>query len=359
MEDTPPPPPTVRAISQCSVANAEESLKLILSSSDEGDDDMDNTVVEVPGIAHMELDVPPTRMKEINSQPSAESNNNQPSDYTSAAVLRQQLQIRDKLQAEMQVELARLTAQVCSLVKELSNTRKELELYRQGTQVVTNLQAQAASQQQPTSAPTVRRRRHRAGRREKERRALKQLHQQQQQQQNLRQQSQKQQQHGWSTVVKRRPAQQQQQQQQRSQPQQCSKQQLSQQQHQRSQQQRQKQLAVPRRKVKADMIEVAPANGKTWMDVYCKVRKGLEGTEVAQHVQMGTRTQLSYLRLPLSKSANSEDVLNVVQDIVGEDGKARIITEMGEVYLSHLDPMAEKEDVLTAIESKLGAKSLS
>uniref|UniRef100_A0A182QSZ7 Uncharacterized protein n=1 Tax=Anopheles farauti TaxID=69004 RepID=A0A182QSZ7_9DIPT len=72
------------------------------------------------------------------------------------------------------------------------------------------------------------------------------------------------------------------------------------------QQQKQQQQQSQSRPRRPDIIEVTPASGSTWHDAYCKVRKGLTGTEEDKFVEMGKRTQVGNLRLPLASGADSD-----------------------------------------------------
>ncbi|XP_053667944.1 uncharacterized protein LOC128718340 [Anopheles marshallii] len=162
----------------------------------------------------------------------------------------------------------------------------------------------------------------------------------------------------WAEVVRRKPARQQAAQQQQRRPQQSQqranergqqwqqKGRLLQQSRQRQQQQHQ---------VRPDTIEVTPAEGATWTQAYLKLRTAPELEEVRTAIGMGRRTTQGHLRVPISRSADSETLTAKIQDVLGDMGAVRVLTEMGELLITHVDPLATVEDVKDAIQAKLGA----
>ncbi|XP_050079241.1 uncharacterized protein LOC126566709 [Anopheles maculipalpis] len=107
---------------ECSLG--EENM-CISSEDEECLDDLNTTVV--PRVIVERLQLPRDKKEPASSD-------------TVAALLRQ-LKSRDEQVAVMQANLDRLTSQIAQLIGELSSTRKELELYRQGTQTVASMQS--------------------------------------------------------------------------------------------------------------------------------------------------------------------------------------------------------------------------
>ncbi|XP_052888128.1 serum response factor homolog A-like [Anopheles moucheti] len=115
------------------------------------------------------------------------------------------------------------------------------------------------------------------------------------------------------------------------------------------------------RRMKSGVIEVVPQAGKTWVEVYTKVRRALNQDEsmrdIAQHVKMGKRTRVNNLRLPLSRSADTEGIRTKIQELLGEEAT------MSDLIVSHIDPSATEQELRdaldAAIEGKAGITTLS
>nr|XP_049461491.1 uncharacterized protein LOC125906501 [Anopheles coluzzii]XP_049466768.1 uncharacterized protein LOC120960477 [Anopheles coluzzii] len=188
-------------------------------------------------------------------------------------------------------------------------------------------------------------------------RTQQQQHQQQQQQQQRQPQrqaaagSQQQQQ-------QLQPQRQHQQQQQQRQPQRQAVAGSQQQQQERMQQQHQQHR---KRKPRPDIIEVSPSEGETWDGIYEKVRKAIRldaaHSEMKGHIKQGRRTHARLLRMELSKTANAPLMLEGVRKIIGDAGVSRLVTEMGELLVVDIDPLATEEDIIAALDAKIGASA--
>ncbi|XP_049300362.1 uncharacterized protein LOC125773566 [Anopheles funestus] len=115
------------------------------------------------------------------------------------------------------------------------------------------------------------------------------------------------------------------------------------------------------RRTRADVIEVVPKDGKTWLDVYTKVRRALNNDtsaqDMAESIKMGKRTRTNNLRLPLARSADTEQICSRVQELVGEEGVVRAITDMGELLVTHIDPSATEEELKEALDTAASGKT--
>ncbi|XP_052901402.1 uncharacterized protein LOC128307896 [Anopheles moucheti] len=127
-----------------------------------------------------------------------------------------------------------------------------------------------------------------------------------------------------------------------------------QQQQQRPQQPQQQRKS---RRLRQDLVEVAPAEGQTWDSVYAKIRRTIkeeaEYKDLVGHILIGRRTHAALLRMELSRSANSALVLRDVQRIVGDAGVARLVTEMSELIVCHVDPLAQEADLKEVLDKEL------
>uniref|UniRef100_A0A182SNU6 CCHC-type domain-containing protein n=1 Tax=Anopheles maculatus TaxID=74869 RepID=A0A182SNU6_9DIPT len=370
-----PPLPSAGMVSHFQAVAEDETVSL----SDEGecDDELNTTIVAMEESEGLTSPVPAPRVGNAGQ-------------YDYSELLRQ-LEARDKLQAEMQHKLVHLTKQVSALVQELTSTRKELETYRQGTRTVANLQEMVAPSQQHQLL--VRGGRPRRGRRVQERKARLQKQQQQQQQpqsgyydaldhdagpsfaevvrrknhvrrnsgpkqqqQHQRVVQQQQQQQRQQKAVRQQQQQQQQQQQRAGQQQQqrAGEQQQQQQQQNTAQQQQQPRKPAKVRSARADQIDIAPAEGTTWTQLYLKLRTAPELEAVRQDIGMGRRTGTGHLRVPIKRLVDSQDLSTRIQQVLDETGVSRVVTEMGEILVTNVDALATKEDVKQAIEKKLG-----
>lgn len=72
-----------------------------------------------------------------------------------------------------------------------------------------------------------------------------------------------------------------------------------------------------------------------------------------EHIGMGKRTRAALLRIELSRSADSTLVLQEVQEIIGGSGVARVVTEMTELLVTHIDPLAEEQELKAALKEEL------
>ena len=113
------------------------------------------------------------------------------------------------------------------------------------------------------------------------------------------------------------------------------------------------------RRHNVDKVEVIPSENQTWETVYQKVKDAIKfdpaHKDLADHVVIGRRTHAAPLRIQLSCTADSTLVLQEVQQIIGNAGIARVITEMGEILITHIDPLASEEELKEAIDRKLQA----
>uniref|UniRef100_A0A182M3F6 CCHC-type domain-containing protein n=1 Tax=Anopheles culicifacies TaxID=139723 RepID=A0A182M3F6_9DIPT len=110
-----------------------------------------------------------------------------------------------------------------------------------------------------------------------------------------------------------------------------------------------------RRSMRADRIDVAPAAGVTWTEVYVKLRTASELEDVRADIGMGRRTGAGHLRVPIKRTADSTLVSSRIQELLGETGVTRVVTQMGELFVTNIDPLAEEDDVRSALESLLGS----
>ena len=120
------------------------------------------------------------------------------------------------------------------------------------------------------------------------------------------------------------------------------------------QQQQQKRT---QRRPKVDLIEVTPQESQTWESVYRLIRRVIRQDPLHKaledHIGIGNRTRAELLRIKISKSADSALVLAEVREIIGSWGVARLVTEMGEVIVSHIDPLVEEAEVISALDGEL------
>nr|XP_049467034.1 uncharacterized protein LOC125908362 [Anopheles coluzzii] len=63
------------------------------------------------------------------------------------------------------------------------------------------------------------------------------------------------------------------------------------------------------------------------------------------------------LRMELSKTANAPLMLNGVRKIIGDAGVSRLVPEMGELLVVDNDPLAAEEDIIAALDEKIGASA--
>ncbi|XP_061504300.1 mushroom body large-type Kenyon cell-specific protein 1-like [Anopheles gambiae] len=126
-----------------------------------------------------------------------------------------------------------------------------------------------------------------------------------------------------------------------------------------SQQQQQEQQR--KRKPRPDIIEVSPSEGETWDSIDDKVRKAIRHDPaycgMKGHIKQGRRTHARLLRMELSKTANAPLMLDSVRKIIGDAGVSRLVTEMGELIVVDIDPLAAEEDVIAALDEKIGASA--
>ena len=57
--------------------------------------------------------------------------------------------------------------------------------------------------------------------------------------------------------------------------------------------------------------------------------------------------------MDLSRSANSGLVLAAVRRILGDTGVARVVTEMADISISHIDPLVDEEILNTGLQRML------
>ena len=71
------------------------------------------------------------------------------------------------------------------------------------------------------------------------------------------------------------------------------------------------------------------------------------------HIGIGNRTRAELLKIKVSKSADSGLVFAEVREVIGSARVARLVTEMGEVNVSHIDPLVEEAEVISALDGEL------
>uniref|UniRef100_A0A182PWC5 Uncharacterized protein n=1 Tax=Anopheles epiroticus TaxID=199890 RepID=A0A182PWC5_9DIPT len=102
-----------------------------------------------------------------------------------------------------------------------------------------------------------------------------------------------------------------------------------------------------------DVIVVAPAvtpeKTYTYREVYERLQhSSLQDADKAK-VRRGYRTRNDELKLTLSRDTDAGTLLVRVQEALGDCGTARLVTEMSEVLLKHVDMLATEEDVRKAL----------
>ncbi|XP_050077178.1 uncharacterized protein LOC126564231 [Anopheles maculipalpis] len=102
------------------------------------------------------------------------------------------------------------------------------------------------------------------------------------------------------------------------------------------------------------MIEVIPAEGVSYLEMYKAIRTSshLEGFQ--QKIGVGTRTPKDTLRLPLSRDVDSAEVCQRIREVIGEKDAASIRTEMSEVLVTGIDSLANEEQLRKAVLTALG-----
>uniref|UniRef100_A0A182PYS0 Uncharacterized protein n=1 Tax=Anopheles epiroticus TaxID=199890 RepID=A0A182PYS0_9DIPT len=102
-----------------------------------------------------------------------------------------------------------------------------------------------------------------------------------------------------------------------------------------------------------DVIVVAPAVTPEKTYTYREVYERLQHTSLQEEnkakVRRGYRTRNDELKLTLSRDTDAGTLLVRVQEALGDCGTARLVTEMSEVLLKHVDMLATEEDVRKAL----------
>uniref|UniRef100_A0A182SHA7 CCHC-type domain-containing protein n=1 Tax=Anopheles maculatus TaxID=74869 RepID=A0A182SHA7_9DIPT len=68
---------------------------------------------------------------------------------------------------------------------------------------------------------------------------------------------------------------------------------------------------------------------------------------------MGRRTGVGNLRVPISRSVDSAALNAQIQQVLGEMGTSRVVTELGDILISNVDPLATEQDIRASITAKL------
>ncbi|XP_052901466.1 uncharacterized protein LOC128308608 [Anopheles moucheti] len=108
------------------------------------------------------------------------------------------------------------------------------------------------------------------------------------------------------------------------------------------------------RKIKLDAIEVAPAEGQSWDEVYQLVRAAPELQRFNSQLGVGRRTMRSRLVMDVEKGADTAAILKCVQEVCArgdQPAAARLVTPMVEVRVDAIDPLAKEQDVALALAS--------
>ncbi|XP_052901426.1 GRB10-interacting GYF protein 2-like, partial [Anopheles moucheti] len=108
------------------------------------------------------------------------------------------------------------------------------------------------------------------------------------------------------------------------------------------------------RKIKLDAIEIAPAEGQSWDEVYQLVRAAPELQRFNSQLGVGRRTMRSRLVMDVEKGADTAAILKCVQEVCArgdQPAAARLVTPMVEVRVDAIDPLAKEQDVALALAS--------
>ncbi|XP_049290018.1 uncharacterized protein LOC125767456 [Anopheles funestus] len=108
------------------------------------------------------------------------------------------------------------------------------------------------------------------------------------------------------------------------------------------------------RKTKPDAIEIAPAEGQTWTEVYQVVRGAPEMEKYAEAFGVGRRTTRSRLVMELKESANAAEVLQCIQEVCAKaelPASARLVTPTVDIRMDAVDPLAKESHVAKALSN--------
>lgn len=75
--------------------------------------------------------------------------------------------------------------------------------------------------------------------------------------------------------------------------------------------------------------------------------------DIQKTIRIGRRTQKGHLRVELTKEADSAAVCRRIQEVLGEKGSARVLTEMTELIIRNVDHLSGESDVKEALNGAL------
>uniref|UniRef100_A0A182LVH3 Uncharacterized protein n=1 Tax=Anopheles culicifacies TaxID=139723 RepID=A0A182LVH3_9DIPT len=107
----------------------------------------------------------------------------------------------------------------------------------------------------------------------------------------------------------------------------------------------------PRRR--RDAILVVPAPGVSFADMYRPIRTIQALADVQVEIRRGKRLPSGNLRMELTWDVDSADVCSRMQVVLGELGRAKVLTEMAEVLIRNVDHLTEETTIRETIRTVL------
>uniref|UniRef100_A0A182M1W7 Uncharacterized protein n=1 Tax=Anopheles culicifacies TaxID=139723 RepID=A0A182M1W7_9DIPT len=113
------------------------------------------------------------------------------------------------------------------------------------------------------------------------------------------------------------------------------------------------------RRPKPDVLELVPHTGKNMFDLHRKLRHAIEQEgEKDLDDQIGRYGKMAWpsnVRLPLSRTADTDVVRERVQRILVDEATVRVVTKMGEIIVSDIDPVTTAEELKAALDEIINA----
>nr|BAC57919.1 gag-like protein [Anopheles gambiae] len=106
-----------------------------------------------------------------------------------------------------------------------------------------------------------------------------------------------------------------------------------------------------------DIIEVTSFTGKMWYQVYKQIREAPEMEKMNEKLHIGRRTAKLNLRMKVARSIDSSEAMARIQGVLRDEGSVRVLTQMTEVIITNVDPLANDGDIRSAIGNVTGSAS--
>ncbi|XP_039233235.1 uncharacterized protein LOC120322245 isoform X3 [Drosophila yakuba] len=112
-----------------------------------------------------------------------------------------------------------------------------------------------------------------------------------------------------------------------------------------------------RTRTRPEAVLVRPAEGKSYAEVLCNLRKNLKPEDSDSNIQSVRKTKSGDMLLELSKRSKTDKLCDVIKDTLKECATAKTIKQLVKLEIRDIDSITQEDEIISAIREGIGDTS--